>query len=232
MQQLFEIFRKSDDVTTITPEQKSAFSFSLQPMDQTKHTASLNGKTNEESHKTSLTNRQYAIYEVEGLKQKITNIFDACEVGDHRALMRYAKTKDFEIDAKDRYGRTALIWAADCGHEHICESLIRLSADIHLTDLHSGRSAIHWAARAGSLPIVRMLVQFGAKIAKEDKYGLTPLYLAKSIGANGEDVFRYLLSEGAPFNEQKEINMSEIEAAIAAEMAALEAREGNDKSIS
>ncbi|MCO5553321.1 hypothetical protein L7F22_006842 [Adiantum nelumboides] len=172
---------------------------------------------------TSASNRHFAIYDVKGAKPHIRNIFDACERGDHRTIMSFAKDKDFDVDAKDRFGRTALIWAADCGHLHICESLIRLNANINTTDLHTGRCAIHWAARTGSLPIVRLLVQYGANINKEDKYGLTPLYLAKSRGPDGEEVFQYLLAEGAPYNELKTFHISAIEDQIRAEMAALEA---------
>lgn len=171
----------------------------------------------------SSSNRHFAIYDVKGAKPQIRNIFDACERGDHRSIMSFAKDKDFDIDAKDRFGRTALIWAADCGHLHICESLIRLNANINTTDSHTGRTAIHWAARTGSLPIVRLLVQYGANINKEDKYGLTPLYLAKSRGPDGEEVFQYLLAEGAPYNELRTFRISAIEDQIRAEMAAIEA---------
>ncbi|MCO5595450.1 hypothetical protein L7F22_049492 [Adiantum nelumboides] len=164
---------------------------------------------------TSASNRHFAIYDVKGAKPQIRNIFDACERGDHRAIMSFAKDKDFDIDAKDRFGRTALIWAADCGHLHICESLIRLNANINTTDLHTGRYT--------TLSGTSLLVQYGANINKEDKYGLTPLYLAKSRGPDGEEVFQYLLAEGAPYNELKTFRISAIEDQIRAEMAALEA---------
>ena len=54
---------------------------------------------------------------------------------------------------------------------------------------------------------------------KEDNYGLTPLYLAKSKGHEGEAVFRYLLGEGAPYNDIKTIDVKKIEAEIAHKMA-------------
>eukprot|EP01018_Ginkgo_biloba_P023312 Gb_30524 [translate_table: standard] len=164
----------------------------------------------------------FAIYDVQGTKQKIKNIFDACERGNYKAIMAFAKGKDFDVDAKDRYGRTALIWAADCGHAQVCEALIRLNANIHVIDSFTGRSALHWAARCGSLPIVRLLVAYGADINKEDKYSLTPLYLAKSKGLDAEEVFNYLRSEGANYNEQKTFCSTEIEANIMAEMASLD----------
>lgn len=64
-----------------------------------------------------------------------------------------------------------------------------------------------------------MLIQYGIDFKKEDGYGLTPLYLAKSKGHEGEAVFRYLLGEGAPYNETKTIDVRKIEAEIAHKMA-------------
>jgi hypothetical protein len=68
-------------------------------------------------------------------------------------------------------------------------------------------------------------VQYGAHYKKEDRFGLTPLYLAKSKGYEGEEVFKYLLGEGAPYNETKTIDLASIEAEIAAEMAKVEAEQ-------
>jgi len=62
------------------------------------------------------------------------------------------------------------------------------------------------------------LIQYGIDYKKEDNYGLTPLYLAKSKGHEGEAVFRYLLGEGAPYNEIKSIDIRKIEAEIANKM--------------
>jgi hypothetical protein len=69
------------------------------------------------------------------------------------------------------------------------------------------------------------LVQYGANYKKEDRFGLTPLHLAKSKGYEGEEVFKYLLGEGAAYNETKTIDLASIEAEIAAEMAKVEAEQ-------
>ncbi|KAL3692651.1 hypothetical protein R1sor_006302 [Riccia sorocarpa] len=170
------------------------------------------------------TNR-FSIYDLKAVKREILTVFDAAENGDNRAITKFSKVKNFDVDAKDRYGRTALIWAADCGHLHAVETLIRLSANIHATDNHTGRTAIHWAARSGNLPIVRLLVTYGADFLKDDRYGLTPLFLSRNKGIEGEEVFKYLLSEGAPYNETKTVDVAEAEAEIAAEMAQIAAAE-------
>ena len=46
------------------------------------------------------SSNHFAIYDVKGAKPQIRNIFDACERGNHQAIMKFAKDKDFEIDAK------------------------------------------------------------------------------------------------------------------------------------
>ncbi|XP_073395153.1 uncharacterized protein [Physcomitrium patens] len=158
---------------------------------------------------------KFSIYDLHSVKKDIVTIFDAAQHGDSKAIMRFSKVKHFDVDAKDRVGRTALIWACDCGNLQCVETLIRLSASVNAKDTHTGRMAIHWAARAGNLPIVKFLMQYGVDFLKEDNYGLTPLYLAKSKGHEGEAVFRYLLSEGAPYNEIKTIDLRKVEEEIA-----------------
>ncbi|KAL2635211.1 hypothetical protein R1flu_006690 [Riccia fluitans] len=179
----------------------------------------------EKSESTEVPTNRFSIYDLKAVKREILTVFDAAENGDNRAITKFSKVKNFDVDAKDRYGRTALIWAADCGHIHAVETLIRLSANIHATDNHTGRTAIHWAARAGNLPIVKLLVTYGADFCKEDRYGLTPLFLARNKGNEGEDVFKYLLGEGAPYNETKPVDVAAAEAEIAAEMAEIAATE-------
>lgn len=69
--------------------------------------------------------------------------------------------------------------------------------------------------------IEELLIQYGIDFTKDDNYGLTPLYLAKSKGHEGEAVFRYLLGEGAPYNDIKTIDIKKVEAEIALKMAKL-----------
>ncbi|KAL3692658.1 hypothetical protein R1sor_006309 [Riccia sorocarpa] len=70
-----------------------------------------------------------------------------------------------------------------------------------------------------------LLVTYGADFLKDDRYGLTPLFLSRNKGVEREEVFKYLLSEGAPYNETKTVDVAEAEAEIAAEMAQIAAAE-------
>eukprot|EP00899_Mesostigma_viride_P019559 jgi/Mesvir1/27604/Mv26397-RA.1 len=102
---------------------------------------------------------------------------------------------------QDKNGRTALMWAADCGQLDGVMTLLRLGASVNVTDMHNSRTAMHWAARAGDLACVQALAEHGADVDVKDKYGLTPLYLASQKGPDGEKVFKYLLERGAEYNE-------------------------------
>jgi len=124
----------------------------------------------------------FAIFEVEGNERKINTVFDMAEVGDWEGLSRLArKTRHFEVDAKDRYGRTILMWASDKGHLDAVEACLRLGASIEVTEPLTGRTAMHWASRGGFADIIQVLIDEGADIHAPDKYGMNPLYLALQV---------------------------------------------------
>lgn len=91
--------------------------------------------------------------------------------------------------------------------------LISSFAILPASDLHD----IPWQG------LTELLVTYGVDFCKEDRYGLTPLFLAKNKGIEGEEVFKYLLGEGAPYNETKSVDVAAAEAEIAEEMAKLAA---------
>lgn len=43
---------------------------------------------------------KFSIYELKNVKKDIQTIFDAAQYGDARAIMRFSKTKHFDVDAK------------------------------------------------------------------------------------------------------------------------------------
>lgn len=91
--------------------------------------------------------------------------------------------------------------------------------------LFSKKISIVYKQQTGSLNkyiYQELLIQYGADFKTADHYGLTPLYLAKSKGFEGEAVFKYLLSEGAPYNEIKSVDVSKVEKEIAQKMAQID----------
>jgi ankyrin repeat protein len=89
------------------------------------------------------------------------------------------------IDEKDTTGRTALMFAAVCGHTHIAELLIQKGADLdvqntaHFMTGQTGSTALIHAARCGHDDIVKLLLEAGADTEKQNKYGKTALQVAR-----------------------------------------------------
>lgn len=52
---------------------------------------------------------------------------------------------DFDIDQRDRYGRTALMWASEMNHKETVETLIDLGSDRKLVEPQGGRQVCHFA---------------------------------------------------------------------------------------
>ncbi|XP_063418001.1 ankyrin repeat domain-containing protein 40-like [Mytilus trossulus] len=94
-----------------------------------------------------------------------------------------------------KFGQTALMSAAVCGHLEICRLLIDTGCTIDITDKYSGwtalmwaaqwgylesdgRTALHWAARKGHLQTTRYLVEQGASPLVTTHEGQTPYDLA------------------------------------------------------
>lgn len=51
------------------------------------------------------------------------------------------RSLDFDINQRDRYGRTALMWAAEMNHRDAAETLIDLGADRRAADPVTSRCA-------------------------------------------------------------------------------------------
>ncbi len=81
------------------------------------------------------------------------------------------------VDASDEAGWTALMLAADAGHDAIVRLLLGAGASVHLeNDAHD--TALHLAAREGRAEASRLLLDAGADFAARDADGRTPLFLA------------------------------------------------------
>jgi ankyrin repeat protein len=89
-----------------------------------------------------------------------------------------------DINAQDKYDRTALHWAACNGHTEIVQLLIAHQCDVNLTDEY-GNTALHWATIKDKIEIVKLLITHRCDINAQDKYGNTVLYFAAMYGHTG-----------------------------------------------
>src|SRR4051794_40868591 len=119
---------------------------------------------------------------------------DAATTGDARRLARMLDEHACEVDARDSSGRTALILAAQYGHEDCCRLLVSYGARLDATS-SCGFAPLPSAAAFGRESTAIFLVSAGADVNQRSLNGQTPLMLA---AANGEPrLLRALMDAGA-----------------------------------
>ncbi len=81
------------------------------------------------------------------------------------------------VDSTDETGWTALMRAADAGHDAVVRLLLDAGASVDLEN-DAQNTALHLAAQLGRTEAVRLLLGAGADFAARDADGRTPLFLA------------------------------------------------------
>jgi len=91
--------------------------------------------------------------------------------------------REWNVNARDSMGSTALTWAAARGHEEVVKLLLgRRDVDPDQGDMY-GRVPLSWAAQCGHERVVKMLLERGVDPDKANLYcGKTPLALAIEYG--------------------------------------------------
>lgn len=86
----------------------------------------------------------------------------------------------FDVDGRDRFGKTPLMVAAAFGSIGAAAALLDLGADIAARDEELGATALHYAARAGHVgeATARFLLARGADAGAKTVDGAAPLHLA------------------------------------------------------
>lgn len=115
-----------------------------------------------------------------------------CIQGGHLTAAKYLIQKGANVNAVDKYGYNALLWALDTDKPNLelIKYLIEKGVDINVRD-RKGYAPVHWAAANDKLEILQYLVDKGADYELNVNSGETPLHWA---AINGHlDIVTYLL---------------------------------------
>ncbi|XP_045115267.1 inversin-like isoform X2 [Portunus trituberculatus] len=158
-----------------------------------------------------------------------TPLHFAAIVGDKQKLAVALQDKNVNLEARDRWGRVALVFAVLGNHQECVELLLHAGAKPDATDSHRctplhfaayKRTPLHWAAAYGSQENVRLLIKHGANNLMPDQEGKTPLHWAAMSKADGaRDCVRTLIG-AAPSN----VNWQDFDGTTALHIAVAEAR--------
>jgi len=129
-----------------------------------------------------------------GNKKKYKTIHKAAKEGNLAEVKRHLG-KGVRIDARDKDGRTPLMWAAR--HLEVVKYLLKKGADVNTREKY-GWTPLMWAACKGNLDVVKMLLRKGADVDAKDNEGKTPLMGAAFKG--NHDVVILLVAKGADVN--------------------------------
>lgn len=114
-------------------------------------------------------------------KQELNDqLFEAVRKGDVAAVTA-ALDRGADVNAKFRYGTTALFKAAERGHTEIAKLLLERGADVKVKDTFYGATAMTWALDNDHFEVVNLLLQKGAD-------GADDVLLAGTRGSNAEVV--------------------------------------------
>lgn len=92
-------------------------------------------------------------------KQELNDqLFEAVRKGDAAAVTA-ALDKGADVNAKFRYGATALFKAAERGHTEVAKILLDRGADVKVKDTFYGATAMSWALDNNHFAIVKLLLE-------------------------------------------------------------------------
>jgi ankyrin repeat protein len=116
----------------------------------------------------------------------------------HREVVRYLlENEKFKVDERDYVGRTALLLAAQRGHDKVVQLLVKEGADVHATRC-DGFTALYVAAAEGHEAIVRFLVDKGADV--NANAGVCGTALEAAFTERHEAIACFLVDKGADIN--------------------------------
>ena len=75
-----------------------------------------------------------------------------------------------DVNARDKFGMTALMMALDSTNPEVIDLLVKLGADVNARDTSLGRTILMLAAQGNNTELIERLVRLGADVNARDKY--------------------------------------------------------------
>ena len=120
----------------------------------------------------------------------------AAQMGDSTKVKNLLK-KGVDINERDNFGRTALIYAALNGHDRIINMLLESHADIHAKD-HFDQTAFIASVNRGHVNTAEILLKNGANSSAPNGEGVPPILIA--LGREDFEMVDLLLKYGIEIN--------------------------------
>jgi len=121
-------------------------------------------------------------------KQELNDqLFEAVRKGDAAAVTA-ALDKGADVNAKFRYGTTALFKAAERGNAEVTKVLLERGAELNVKDTFYGATALSWALQNDHFSVVQLLLSKGAEGADD--------VLMSGVQGKKEDVVKMALDTG------------------------------------
>ena len=96
---------------------------------------------------------------------------------DRSELQAVIRSKTFDLNHKDYYGKTLLHSASSVGNYRCAQILINAGADVDIQD-RAGFAPLHCAVMSNHVPCAAVLLSAGANLVAQTKTMHTPLTLA------------------------------------------------------
>jgi ankyrin repeat protein len=116
-----------------------------------------------------------------------------------------------DLNKKDQYGRSPLIWAIILADDKVIATLVEAGADLNVTDRES-QTVAHFAARIGNLDMLKQLADANIDLQAKDINANTPLHLAaRSLDP---DVITFLVGSKVAIDPRNNIHDTPLLLAI------------------
>ena len=126
-------------------------------------------------------------FDQENIPRGFTGLHGAAYFGCLEIIVTLLETNNWDAQATDFNGNTAIMWAARAGHGEVVKVLLEWSnVNPNTSNTMYGQTPLSLAARDGHEGAVRILLEWGeVNPDKADKWNRTPLWLAAENGHEG-----------------------------------------------